>query len=231
MPTKELPTYTEPSKGAAVRSNSHDRAHELVDKGDPKVNGPYLDDVREKQEETYRKNRKTNLRAHDKKAKRSSTAKKKTASQQKKAKDALNAAREKVLAEQNREVPNTLKPLEPADSLERPNHEAPYETKTHPEQRPLSNPSNPGVKEDNLPVPKLEDVKVPEKAVAKTKRPRHTEPPKKRKSTAKKSPAPAKKTTAKKSTPVAKKAPAKKATSSKTAVKKTAAAKTTSRKK
>lgn len=203
--TKELPTYTEPSKGGAVRSNAHHNAHELVDKGDPKVNGPYLDDVRAKEEETYRKNRKSNLRALDKKAKRSRTASKKTAAQQKKAQDSLNAARELDLQEQNREVLNTLKPLEPSGV--RPNHEAPYETKTHPEQRPLSNPSNLGVSEDNLPVPQLKDTDVPKAAVAKGNKVRHTEPPKKR--------APAKKK------PAAKKAPAKKAAPKKAVAKKT----------
>lgn len=195
--TKTLPTYTEPSKGAARRSNSHHLAHELVDKGDPKVNGPYLDDVRAKEEELYRKNRKRNLSAADKKAKRSRTAAKKTAAQSKKAQDSLNAAREQDLQEQNREVLNTLKPLEPAGV--RPNNEAPYETKTHPEQRPLSNPSNLGVSEDNLPVPQLKDTDVPSTAVAKAAKPRHTEPKKKA----------ARKPAAKKA--VAKKAPAKKA--------------------
>lgn len=210
-----LPTYTEPSKGAAKRSDSHHRAHELVDKGDPKVNGPYLDDVRAKEEETYRKNRKKSLRAPVKKA--SSAAAKKVSSKSKKA---PHASRQVDLLEQNREVPNDLKPLEPGDS-QRPNNEAPYETKTHPEQRPLSNPSNLGETDKNLPVPKLSDIAVPSAAVAKANKPRVTEPKK-----------PRKKSTSKKTT--AKKAPVRKTSvvdKKRTVAKKTTAPKAASRKK
>lgn len=55
--SNNYPGYVEPSKGGAVRNNKAEGAHELLDKGDPKVNGPYLDDVRAMEEETYRKNR------------------------------------------------------------------------------------------------------------------------------------------------------------------------------
>lgn len=61
--SNDYPAYVDESKGAAVRSNSHNLAHELTDKGDPKVNGPYLDDVRALEEEEYRRNRKAVLNA------------------------------------------------------------------------------------------------------------------------------------------------------------------------
>lgn len=77
---KELPTYTEPSKGGVVLNNKAENAHAVLDKGDPKVNGPWLDDVRAAQEESYRKARKNALKKPAKKA-----ASKKAASKSKKA--------------------------------------------------------------------------------------------------------------------------------------------------
>lgn len=76
----DLPTYVEPSKGGAVLSNKHEGAHVLLDKGDPKVNGPYLDDIRAAEEVSYRKAR---LNAAKKPAKKTASSKKKAQSKKK----------------------------------------------------------------------------------------------------------------------------------------------------
>lgn len=226
-----LPGYVEPSKGAAVRNTVAEKSHALVDKGDPRVNGPYLDDVRELEEETYRHNRKKVLGAFDKKDKAKSSKKGKKKSKEE---DSLSTSRAAVVAELNREVDNTKKPATPAQP--RQTHETVHVTKTHPRTRPVSNPSNPGVKEDNLPVPGLEDTKkslgvvktatVKVNPLAPTKV--YTEPDKTvvRQTAAKrKVEKPAKKT-------VAKKAPAKKVVAAKkTTTKKTTTKKAVARKK
>lgn len=74
--------YVEPSKGGAVLNNKAERAHALLDKGDLKVNGPYLDDVRSEQETVYRKRRKSAVKKSSKKttSKKASSKSKKAAS-------------------------------------------------------------------------------------------------------------------------------------------------------
>lgn len=42
---------------AAKVSTNYDRSHELVNKGNSEVNGPYLDDIKAEQEGIYRENR------------------------------------------------------------------------------------------------------------------------------------------------------------------------------
>lgn len=60
--------YTKPSKGGAVLNNKAEGAHVLLDKGDLKVNGPYLDDIRSDQEAKYRKGRAHAFKKSTKKA-------------------------------------------------------------------------------------------------------------------------------------------------------------------
>lgn len=67
-------------------SNSYERAHE-VKKGDPKFNGPYLDDIRAEQEAAYRAQREKEINAAAKPAKKTA-AKKTTKAQPKKEADA-----------------------------------------------------------------------------------------------------------------------------------------------
>lgn len=211
--SNDLPAYNEPSKGGAVRSDSHANAHELVDKGDPRVNGPYLDDVRAMEEERYRQNRKDRLSNVASKAKTSSAeANSKKGKKKSQKKGDLHLSREAVMDEMNRTVPEVIhKPVEPAGP--RPNKEVVTETKTHPRERPLSNPSDPSHPEDNLPVPTLKDVEVlvkrPAVSKAAAKKPAGGVV-KAKGNTVKK--APAKKSTSKKAVAkkTAKKAPAKK---------------------
>lgn len=53
-----------------VNHPTHDLAHERPENLDPKVNGPFLDDVRREQEEAYRAGRLKSLRASEKKKER-----------------------------------------------------------------------------------------------------------------------------------------------------------------
>lgn len=48
-------------------SNSYYNAHEVVEKGDARHNGPYLDDIRAKQEDSYRRQRQNQLSREEKK--------------------------------------------------------------------------------------------------------------------------------------------------------------------
>lgn len=162
---KPAPTYVEPSKGGAVLNNKAEGAHVLVEKGDPKVNGPYLDDVRELEEKVYRTNRKKNL--------------------SRKAKNALSSVHRS-------EVPGG----------ERVKKRNPKGTKTHPVQRPMSNPSDLVNPEANSPVPTLDDARK-DFGVAATKSPK--------KAVAKKTAAKPKKKASPRKAVAAKKAPSKKA--------------------
>lgn len=91
----DLPTYVEPSKGGAVLSNKHEGAHVLLDKGDPKVNGPYLDDIRAAEEVSYRKAR---LNATKKPAKKTASSKKKAQSKKKASAPVAKVAAKKTAA-------------------------------------------------------------------------------------------------------------------------------------
>ena len=48
---------------------NHDQAHARQENLDPKVNGPFLDDVRAEQEEAYRTGRAKSMKAAEKKKK------------------------------------------------------------------------------------------------------------------------------------------------------------------
>lgn len=70
----------------SVVSNSYDNSHELTEKGDPAVNGPYLDDLREAQEKLNREARTHKMRAEEQ-------AKKDAAENERLEKDAAEAQR------------------------------------------------------------------------------------------------------------------------------------------
>lgn len=73
------------TKGAAVVSNDYKNAHALVDKGDPRTNGPYLDDIRAEQEAEYRNRRMAELNKDDAKPTKKAVAKKAATPKPKKA--------------------------------------------------------------------------------------------------------------------------------------------------
>lgn len=85
---------------SAVVSNSYENAHALVDKGDPRVNGPYLDDVRQAQEDEYRKKRMNELNANVDSAEKTTTAPKKAA-KSKKAASPKKAVAKKTVAKKS----------------------------------------------------------------------------------------------------------------------------------